>query len=116
MRDRVWLEGEAAARDAYRRRGYRLVARNWTSRVGELDLVVARDGTLVFVEVKARASPRFGGPYEAVGSAKQRKLRLVAETFVAAEHPDAARFRFDVASVTIRGRDPPDVHLFEDAF
>jgi putative endonuclease len=116
VRDRVWLAGEAAAWDTYRRRGYRLVARNWTSRVGELDLVVAKAGTLVFVEVKARASPRFGGPYEAVGSTKQRKLRLLAETFVAAENPDAARFRFDVASVTIRGRGPPDVHLFEDAF
>ena len=116
MRDRVWLAGEAAAWDAYRRRGYRLIARNWTSRVGELDLVVARGGTLVFVEVKARASSRFGGPHEAVGSAKQRKLRLLAETFLATEHPEAALFRFDVASVTIRGRDPPDVNLFEDAF
>jgi putative endonuclease len=116
VRDRVWLEGEAAAWAAYRRRGYRLVARNWTTRLGELDLVVARDGVLVFVEVKARTSPRFGGPYEAVGSAKQRKLRRLAEAFLAAGRPHSARCRFDVASVTIRGRGPPDVHLFEDAF
>ena len=116
MRDRVWRQGEAAAWNAYRRRGYRLVARNWTSGVGELDLVVARDGTLVFVEVKARSSSRFGGPYEAVGWAKQHKLRLLAEAFVADRHAEADGIRFDVASVTIRGRGPPEVHLFEDAF
>jgi putative endonuclease len=116
VRQRIWHEGERAARDAYRSRGYRLVARNWRSPLGELDLVVARDGTLVFVEVKARSSGFLGGPFEAVTAAKQRRLRRLAEAFVSSERPPETRFRFDVASVTVRGRSPPDVHLFEDAF
>lgn len=117
MRERVWHEGERAAWAAYRRRGYRLIARNWRSPLGELDLVVARDGFLVFVEVKARASGRLGGPFEAVTMSKQRRLRRLAETFVARQRPPPGwRFRFDVASVTVLGRGPPDVHLFEDAF
>lgn len=116
MRRRVWYEGERAARDAYRSRGYRVVARNWRSVLGELDLVVARDGTLVFVEVKARSSARLGGPFEAVTVPKQRRLRRLAEAFVSSERPAEHRFRFDVASVTFRDPGRPDVYVFEDAF
>jgi putative endonuclease len=115
-RDDVWRDGERAAWEAYRRRGYRLIARNWRSPLGELDLVVARHDVLVFCEVKARTSPRLGGPFEAVTPAKQRKLRHLAAAFVAAERPRVSGFRFDVASVMITGRAPPDVHVFEDAF
>ena len=116
MHKRVWHDGERAAWRTYRSRGYRLVARNWRSALGELDLVVARGGVLVFVEVKARSSDRMGGPYEAVTASKQRRLRRLAEAFMAAARPGEARFRFDVASVTVRDRGPPDVHVFEDAF
>ena len=48
--------GEAAAALWYEQQGYVVVARNWRCREGELDLVVARRGELVFVEVKARAA------------------------------------------------------------
>jgi putative endonuclease len=116
VRDQVWRDGERAAWNAYRRRGYRLLARNWRSSLGELDLVVACDGLIVFVEVKARSSNLLGGPFEAVTPSKQRRLRRLAEVFVAAERPPGSRFRFDVASVTVRGRDPPSVYVFEDAF
>jgi putative endonuclease len=91
------------------------VARNWRSPLGELDLVVEREGLLVFCEVKARTSDRLGGPFEAVTAAKQRKLRALAEAFLSSRRP-GDRYRFDVASVTIgRGRGPA-VHFFEDAF
>ena len=46
--------GEDAALAVYVRRGYRLVARNWRCKLGELDLVLVRGDTLVFCEVKAR--------------------------------------------------------------
>jgi putative endonuclease len=116
VRDRVWHDGERAAWNAYRSRGYRLVARNWRCSLGELDLVVARDGTMAFVEVKARTSAVVGSPFEAVTASKQRRLRRLAEVFVAVERPSEPRFRFDVASVIVPGRGPPEVHLFEDAF
>lgn len=112
----MWRDGERAAWESYRARGYRLVARNWRSPLGELDLVVARDDLLVFCEVKARASALRGGPHDAVTPAKQRKLRQLAEAFLATARPPAARFRFDVASVSWREGGRPDVNLFEDAF
>lgn len=108
--------GEEAALRTYLGRGYRLVARNWRCRAGELDLVVERRGVLVFCEVKTRAGGTFGGGYEAVTAAKQRKLRQLAELFLLSARGRAAAVRFDVASVAMARRSAPSVEIFEDAF
>jgi putative endonuclease len=107
--------GEEAALDRYRSAGYRLVARNWRCPIGELDLVVARGGTLVFCEVKTRRGAAFGGPHESVTLRKQRKLRMLAEAFLHEARPAAGEIRIDVASVTIDQRGRPSVHVFEQA-
>ena len=107
--------GEDAAVDAYRRRGYRIVARNWRCGIGELDLVVERRGVLVFCEVKSRRGRAFGGGYEAVTCRKQAKLRSLAEAFLQAAGSRPQAIRFDVASVAVRG-ERSAVELFEDAF
>jgi putative endonuclease len=111
----IGSRGENAAADAYRRRGFRIVARNWRCRLGELDVVVQRRGVLVFCEVKSRRESVFGGGFEAVTRRKQAKLRAVAQAFLQAtgSHPQA--IRFDVASVSVRGA-RSTVELFEDAF
>jgi putative endonuclease len=107
--------GEEAAAAWYLVRGFEVVARNWRCKAGELDLVVARPGLLVVCEVKTRRGAGFGGGYEAVGWEKQRKLRRLAELYLAASgaRPDAVRF--DVASVAMR-RAGISVEIFEDAF
>ncbi len=117
-RSRYGVAGEQAAERWYRARGFDVVARNWRSPLGELDLVVGKAGLLAFVEVKTRTGTSFGGPFEAVGWRKQRKLRTLGEAFVASHRAAraASRFRFDVASVRLDGRAEPDVHVFEDAF
>jgi putative endonuclease len=108
--------GEAAAAERYRAAGYRVIARNWRCPLGELDLVVARGSTLVFCEVKTRRGTALGGPYEAVGWQKQRKLQRLAEAFMASSRvaPDAVRF--DVASVSVDRDGRLAIHLFEAAF
>jgi putative endonuclease len=99
----------------YLRRGFRIIARNWRCRLGELDLIVERDGLVVLCEVKARRGSRFGGGYEAVTALKQRKLRQLAEIFTATAHVPYGNVRFDVASVHV-GAKGASVELFEDAF
>jgi putative endonuclease len=115
-KERVGRSGERAAWAAYRRRGYRLLARNWKCPLGELDLVLAGPGTVVFCEVKARTSAALGGPHEAVSSSKQRRVRALAEAFLKSRRLSAHSYRFDVASVLVRADGGLDVHLFEDAF
>jgi putative endonuclease len=107
--------GEEAALGLYRRRGYELVARNWRCSIGELDLVVRRGGVLVFCEVKTRRGSAFGAPFEAVHHSKQRKLRALAQAFLA-QAAGAPNARFDVASVTLSRSGRAQVHVFEDAF
>ncbi len=91
--------GEARAARWYEARGYRVVARNWRCRDGELDLVVTRGRTLVFVEVKTRRTDRFGTPAEAVTYQKQRRLRRLALRYLEATEARPATLRFDVVSI-----------------
>ncbi|MEW6059325.1 MAG: YraN family protein [Actinomycetota bacterium] len=107
--------GEDAALQTYLLLGFRTVFRNWRCPLGELDLVLERDGLLVFCEVKTRRGSTFGGGFEAVTWSKRRKLRRLAEAFLGAHGPGPAQVRFDVASVRV-GPGGAEVELFEDAF
>jgi putative endonuclease len=112
----VGRRGEAAVERHYVGHGYRVVARNWRCRIGELDLVLTRGATLVVCEVKTRRGARYGGGFEAVGARKRQKLRALAETFCL-QHPSAAAsIRFDVASVRLRADGSAAVEIFHDAF
>ena len=93
-----------------RTHGYEIVARNWRTARGEID-IVARDGpTLVFVEVKSRLSGEFGGPEAAVHPAKQRRLIAAAEGFLSKTECGLPA-RFDVI-VFLAGKP----RLLRDAF
>jgi putative endonuclease len=78
-------------------RNYR-VARGPHARGGEIDLVLRdRDGTLVFVEVRARRDARFGGAAASIGAAKQRSLVFAAQHFLL-RYPSPPPCRFDVVA------------------
>lgn len=98
-------QGEAAEDRALRHlqaQGLRLVARNYRTPGrggGEIDLVMReRDGTLVFVEVRARGSTRYGGAAASIGSQKQRRIVFAARHFLLrlGQEPPC---RFDVISI-----------------
>jgi len=114
----VGRAGEEAALAAYRRAGFRLVARNWRCAAGEIDLVLLRGHTMVFCEVKTRRGDAFGPPSEAVTWKKQRKLRVLADAFLRSSTSvcrNVRDVRVDVASVTIDGTGRSSLHLFQDA-
>jgi len=111
--------GEDLAAAWYTSQGYHVLGRNWRCREGELDLVVARNGVVVFCEVKTRRGSAFGLPVEAVTARKQRRLRLLASRWLAEQPPGGRGFadlRFDVASVTLGAGGAPDVEVIEAAF
>lgn len=91
--------GEARAAAWYVERGYEVVERNWRCSEGELDLVVRRGADLVFVEVKARRTDRFGTPAEAVTPAKQRRLRRLASRYLEITGVHPSSLRFDVVAI-----------------
>ncbi len=84
-----------------RAQGMRIVARNWRWRGGEVD-IIAKDGeALVFVEVKARESPQFLAPEEAVDSPKRQRLWRSAQAYLRGK--PWVPVRFDVVAVTPQG-------------
>jgi putative endonuclease len=99
----VGLVGEDTAERLLERHGLEIVARNYRTRHGEIDLV-ARDGaTLVFVEVRSRASGRFGGAIESITAAKRRRIVAAARHYLSklTREPPC---RFDV--VTLEAGEP----------
>jgi len=86
--------------------GLRVLDRNWRCREGELDIVAREDDALVFCEVKTRRGVGFGHPVEAVTPAKQRRLRLLAQRWLAAHDEHAPELRFDVVGVLVRPARP----------
>ena len=92
--------GEAAAARYLRRRGYKILARGDNFGPGELDLVALDRETIVFVEVKTRQSQEAGHPSEAVDQRKQRRLTLLAVTFLKRYSLLERPARFDVVAVT----------------
>lgn len=92
---------EELARAHLEAAGLRLRTRNFRCRLGELDLVMDEADTLVFIEVRYRRSPRFGGGIESVTAAKRQRLVQAAGLYLAA-HPALANrpCRFDVMAVS----------------
>lgn len=78
---------------------YKILARNWAKKFGELDIVAKKKNTIIFVEVKARGSLQFGSPCEAVDTRKQQKIRLTAQAFLQEFRLFDNPSRFDVIEV-----------------
>ena len=96
--------------------GLRVLDRNWRCRDGELDIVAREGDALVFCEVKARRGVGFGHPVEAVTPAKRRRLRTLAQRWLAAHDEHAPDLRFDVVGVLVRPDRPPLVTHLRAAF
>jgi putative endonuclease len=92
--------GERLAAEHLERLGYRIVARNYRTRFGELDLVVTDEEVLVFCEVKTR---RAGSPWESLGEAKRRQVRSMGRVWLseARDRPRTSELRFDAVGIVV---------------
>lgn len=113
-RQRLGRWGEEAAARYLQAQGYEIIARNLRTEYGELDLIARKDGKLIFVEVKARRSVRFGHPEESVTPAKQEHLIAAAQTYLLTQPADT-EWRVDVIAVRQHRGAPPEVVHFENA-
>lgn len=92
-------EGEDKALKYLISNGYKLIERNFRSHFGEIDLIVEKDGVVVFVEVKYRHSNSFGSPIEAITEDKIKKIIKTAQYFIVKNNLNALH-RFDIVAVT----------------
>jgi putative endonuclease len=109
------VRGELIAYRYLKRQGYRVVARRYRSRFGEIDLIGWDGNILAFIEVKYRRNSQFGRPEEAVNRSKQRQICRAARDYRKGLRRHTLNYRFDI--VGIRGTwEDPEVYVIKDAF
>jgi putative endonuclease len=99
----VGRAGERAAAAYLVAKGYRVIERNYRCRRAEVDLIVQRDGALVFVEVRTRCGDSLGQPEETLTAAKLRRLERHAQAYAAWHHWRGA-CRIDAVCVVLAPR------------
>lgn len=111
----VGIKGEDIAAEFLKKKGYRLISRNFKTPVGEIDIIASDGKTLVFAEVKTRRDSAFGEPFEAVDYRKREKIKKVALYYLKNICKKEAPSRFDVLSIELDG-DKGKVEHIIDAF
>jgi len=107
--------GEEAAVSFLKDNGYKILARNYKTKIGEIDIVAKDKDTFAFIEVKTRHSDRFGEPFESVVKSKQRQISKAALVFLKENNLLEKKARFDVVSI-IYAQDTPELNLIKNAF
>jgi putative endonuclease len=115
-RDLLGIVGEQLAAEALLRRGYAILATRYRTAHGEIDLVCRHEGTLVFVEVKARASLECGSAAEALTDRKKRKVANMAAEYLARENVVDTPCRIDVVAVDWALSEYPEITVYPWAF
>lgn len=119
-RGRLGRAGETEAERFLRAKGYTIVARNYRSGAGEIDLVALSRQTVVFVEVRSLSGPQFGDPLATVTPRKQRHIARAALSYLSRHRLHDRAARFDVIGIrwqNDRGaKRPARITHIQDAF
>lgn len=111
----VGQEWERLAEKKLKAAGYRVLERNFRTRVGELDFVAEQEGVLCFIEVKGRRGVGFGAPEEAVTGEKQRRIFRAAQAYLQRRRKGSVPCRFDVVAI-LEEKSQTDIRILRDAF
>jgi len=116
-RARLGRWGERRCERFLKKKGLTTLARNYSCRSGELDLVmVDPDRTIVFVEVRSRADETFGPAEDTITPAKRQRLIRAARYFLATHQIEDRPLRFDIVTLILGPRGSPQIRHYESAF
>lgn len=109
--------GEKHCQRFLKRKGLKMLARNFSCKTGEIDLImVDTDSTIVFIEVRTKAGENFQPPEASVTSAKKKKLLKTAHYFLAIHNIRNRPFRFDVVTIVLDQASKPQIRHYQNAF
>ena len=108
-------EGEDIAARYLEQHGYTILDRNWRSGHKELDLVVCKENTIVFVEVKTRTSTEYGDPWSFVDDRKIKRIVSSADAYIRFMCIDMD-VRFDIVSITVENGEFKVEHIKQAFF
>jgi putative endonuclease len=116
-RARLGRWSERRCEQFLKKKGLRTLTRNYSCKLGELDLVmVDPDGAIVFVEVRSRADEEFSPPEATITAGKRERLTRAVHHFLAAHRIEDRPLRFDIISLVLGRRGPPQIRHYENAF
>lgn len=115
MAQNIGKAGEDYTAQWLQSQGFRIVARNFHSRYGEIDIIAENGEYIVFTEVKARRFGAMVSPLEAVTLQKQKKILLTAQVYLM-KSQIALQPRFDVAAVTVLKQGEWKLEYYPNAF
>lgn len=95
-----------------RRQGYKIVTRNFSCQLGEIDIIARQGKTTVFIEVKTRIDCEFGRPEDAITKEKIEHLRRVARFYIQNNADPEGEFRFDLVAIILQNK--PRIYLLKD--
>ncbi|SMB93923.1 putative endonuclease [Desulfonispora thiosulfatigenes DSM 11270] len=116
MKKSLGMKGELIAIQELEKRGYKILARNFSCKIGEIDIIAKENETLVFIEVRSRNKDDFGLPQETINYKKQSKVRKVAEYFLVKNNLQNVECRFDAVGIVWNTEKKIKVMLNKDAF
>lgn len=107
--------GEDIAAQFLKNNHYKILEKNYRTKLGEVDIIAQDEGVICFIEVKARHSDKFGRAKEAVFDAKQRQISKAALWYLKQNNLLNRSARFDVLSVNYEEQEPK-IELIKNAF
>ncbi len=116
LKTKLGTAGEKAAVRFLKRGGFKVLARNYTCPLGELDIVAMDENAIVFVEVKTREHGRDADPELNIDARKRRKLTQVARYWLGRHREPDCAYRFDAVSVLLSQDREPEIRHVVDAF
>lgn len=108
--------GEEIAAAFLEARGFRVIAKNWMHRLGEIDLIVERNGEVRFIEVKLRYTRTFGYPEASITGAKLRHLARAIECWLQVQARPPKRYQADAVAITLIPGQKSEIHWIEAIF
>ncbi|MBN1913567.1 MAG: YraN family protein [Candidatus Omnitrophica bacterium] len=106
---------EEAAAGFLKKKGYRIIQKNYRTKLGEIDIIAKDKDTFCFIEVKSRHSDKFGSPKESITADKQNRIAKSSLIFLKANKLFDEKSRFDVVALSYpEGK--PKIELIKDAF
>ncbi len=109
-------KGEEIALTFLKSSGYKIKERNFTCKLGELDIIAGKEGKHIFVEVKTRQSEDYGKPVHSVDYDKKRKIIQIAKHYLSSRGLMEEGCRFDVIGIILADEDNPEIKHYEGAF
>jgi len=116
-REHLGRWGEKRCEKFLKRKGLKKLARNFSCRTGEIDLVmVDADSTIVFVEVRTKADSDFAAPEDSITKPKKTRLLRTARYFLATNNIENRPYRFDIVAIVLNKNARSEIKHYKNAF